>query len=504
MGKTVQNTLGILCLLLLSSSLYSQDTISVNSNNNGLVDYNLTLSDPKSHVFILYGDGTYGHNHHPLHQFPYSLTGYTTEAFIVKPYKPAKPPKKTTVTGATGFGGLYTNPIIFNPSEVNLFTSWAPADTFENYFIIAFQNLTSTVPVSGCIELHYDNMEVAPDFSRILVYNNWVSGETHSVSTMAAYSDKIKWDFANLAPYETRYVYVPMTVTKYRDDWLSLETVYNVNCITIDNAPTTIQKENQFYIRRYPHDPNFKRSTLSCMDINGQNQNLEYTVGFFNDGHGPSNHVFVDDFLPDELAPHSAILTWSEYPASSIVHGNQFEIDFIDIHLPGIQQTGYYEYSYEDCSSEFSFNVCTVPPLTWTSCIINEAEIQFDYEPIFIAGPDTLCVEIDCFGFDPCPYHPIDGEEPIEGAYQGFTLDLFPNPVVDHLNISIRFDKPSNIPYQIEILDYSGNVVQFVDEGLSAFEKIEKQFYLNELSKGIYLLVFKYGEERHLEKFIKI
>jgi len=504
MGKTKNISLGIYFLSLLFNVLYAQDSLTIESNIDGLVDYKLDLDDSSSFVFMLYGDGTFGTQKNPIHKFAASVDGYTSEAFIVKPYKPIKPPTKSIHTDSTGSGSPHVNPTISMSGQVDILTSWSPASGFENYFIIAFKNTSSRSPVDGCLDFYFNDTSVKVDTSQILEYNNWVNGRSLSSAT-SPYNKKISWTFSNLTYKETRYVYIPANVKTKSGNKLSLKAEYRVDCKDPINPINQNITEKTFLARTYPHDPNFKRSNLECLDPTGLYQKVNYTIGFFNDGNGFAKDVFITDLLPPELDHSSVNLLESEYTATWWLDGPLFHVNFMDIHLPGTEQTIPKIYSYEDCATQFTFEVCTNLPPYFSSCIINEAEIIFDTQPVFIAGPDVLCAGNDgCSLIIPCGSGSRSSAASNSSLVDSdFSFEIFPNPTQGSIKLDIQFTSEQEQDFYIDLLDYSGKIVKRLSEGRAGFENFEKQFYLDDVPKGVYLIVLQNGQERHLKKLIK-
>ncbi len=509
MGKINLFTLALLINTLISNSVFSQDAITVLSNINGLVTYDLQLSSSDSHVFILYGDGTFGNNHNPVHSFAPDSIGYTTEAYVIKPYKPNLPPSSSTSTGSIGSGNNTINPTVNMSGDIDVLTSWAPSSGNRNYFIIAFKNSSSITPISGCVEFLYNNNDMTIDTSNIREYNNWVYNRTLSAGSfgsLGSFDRQIKWDFDNLAHNETRYIYVSGSVSLEVGNKLNYHAQYTTYCGTNPHSSSR-NKSGSVLIRRYPHDPNFMLVDKTCL-IQGPEQYLRYTVGFFNEGQGYAQNVYLNQQIPANWdATHIDILDY-EYPLHMYIDNNMLFFDFINIYLPGTNQTFPQAYSYEDAFTSFTYGICT-KPISSDICINTNIDIVFDDQPVFTTNDAMVCNFDGCTGFQFCDQSLRESQQEIYESHQDWqnpkTLDfeVYPNPFNEDINISIDFGNRMDEYFSINILDARGNIVRQLPRSKVPFEKFEKQFYLNNLPNGMYIILLKTDSATYSRKIVK-
>ena len=120
----------------------------------------------------------------------------------------------------------------------------------------------------------------------ILYFDN-VASAVVSTPGNPAFSDALAWDFVNLLPGETRHVYVPATVMQGAGSLIDM----SVSMTSTSQVFDPVDAHPVFFVRRYPHDPNFKIVDKNCLGYGlSSGQKLEYSIGFFNDGNYYANN----------------------------------------------------------------------------------------------------------------------------------------------------------------------------------------------------------------------
>lgn len=503
MMRQTQLLLSILFVCtIFYAPVFSQDSLYISATSNGsvtgLVEYITQTQVPKTHLFTLFGDGHFSMQKNPKHAFQPSSTGYTTETYFVKPYLPNLPPTKSVSSGSTGSGTGFTNPAVLMPTEVKIMNSWSPAHQFEHFFIVAISNQTSLSPIRGCVDFLIDSSQVTIDTSGIKEYNNWIYNRRMFSGTFGNYNQKLQWSFDSLRYNEIRYIYIPATVYLNVGRKMSVSANYYPYC---DQFRVTTTED--FLVRRYPHDPNFKIVDKDCLSEDTPEQTLEYTVGFFNDGNYFANDVFLFDHLPENLNPSTIKILDYEFPPTMNLYEDHLYLDFLGIRLPGINQTMPYAYTYEDAFSYVTFSICTVPPIHPGDCISNEVKITFDTQPPLITDPAIVCCEANCNVAVHCGEIEPDGEYRLAQEHEHFSLSAYPNPFQSYIDLSVKLPSSMETEVTLELLDHTGRTIRSLNLPASGFETFEKQFYLNDLPNGIYLIVLQSNHGTHVEKIIK-
>ncbi len=512
----------LLTLLFLLNSLtfsvFAQappPSISVASNTNGLVQYNIQNAGTDTQVFTLFGDGTFSLQKDPKHKFVSSSIPYTTEAWFLKPYDPNIPPKRTVTVNVSGTGSTYQNPVPKMSGNLDLFTSWSTAKGYETFYIIAFKNTNSTLQ-SGCIEFEYDTDQITVNTEGIKVYNNWLSNE--QVFTLNPFNiKKIKWSFNGLASGETRYVYIPITPNNNIGDIVNIN--YRLDCSITGN----ISKSSSFVVQKHPHDPNSKTVSTACILSNyNQEQFLEYTVRFFNDGESFAENVYIEDLLTSKLDVSSIEVIDSEYNnyetqiipnLSDAEYPNILMINFKGLNLPGTQQiNGDNEfYTYEEASTYIKFRIKAEPGLNDGGFIKNRVGIIFDDQPVIYTGYANTFIAYECISsqrVNSTSSGELTGEASVVKKRDGINIEedlllkAYPNPFTDRLRITLDFNKERPENFLLKIIDYSGNVVKELYHNKESVKTFQHTFHFKSLPKGLYLVVLQTGQKTVTKKII--
>ncbi|WP_046755773.1 T9SS type A sorting domain-containing protein [Kordia jejudonensis] len=486
-----------ICFIFTTHAQYSP-TINISQEASGLVAYDINNAGDNTFVFTLFGDGTFSSQSMPTHIFPPNQSGYISESYFVRAYDPNLPPKKVANISPVGTNtGTLTNPTISMTGEVDLMTSWATAQHYENFYIIAFRNTSAATYPGGCLEFHYNNNEISVNQSNTKIYNNWVSNQSIPLPS-STHTHKITWNFFNLLPNEVRYVYVPAETLVPVGQTIHLDVQLKTDC-----ASRGINSPHSFLSRKYPHDPNFKIANKQCVKSSlSDHQELIYTIGFFNDGEYFAKDVFVKDHLPSDLDPNKISLVDYEVQPSWFEEDDVLDFEFLNINLPGTNQTSPKVYSYDEAFTYFSFKICTKENLK--GCISNEASIIFDTQPEFITDISEVCAYEDCTDYDLCNADanksnmeiPVNNIKPLE-------FSVFPNPVKNQLNIKVNFNTQKTTELSISLLDFSGKVIKSYTIPTQNSLIFTKIIDLKDVSSGLYFITLKNNEGQYTRKVIK-
>ncbi|WP_430408901.1 T9SS type A sorting domain-containing protein [Kordia sp.] len=502
-------TLLWMCSIFSAHAQYNP-TLNATIGNNGLVEYEIAKAGTNTFIFTLFGDGTFSTLTKPTHIFDKD-TVYKTEVYFARSYDPNIPPRKTiqvTPNITPGIPNPQANPTVNMTGEIDLMTSWATAVGHETFYIIAFRNTTSQNAVNGIIEFSYHSDDLQVNTNNIKIYNNWATPitptnlNTPQISLASSYNEKLTWSFTNLAYDEIRYIYVPATTLRMTGDKLNLEVKYAAN------GQETIRQQ-EFLTRRYPHDPNFKIVNKEYIKPGlNQQQELIYTVGYFNDGENYARNVYVKDVLPSSLDHDKITLLDYEVQPTWYTNRGIIYFDFLNINLPGTNQTIPNMYSYDQASTYFSFKICTKTNLT--DCILNTASIVFDSQPIFYTNTSKICTKIDYFDYTIC-----GGNSALRNQGQAFsqltnpmlsdelTFDVYPNPASNKINFNIQFNSEKASNFSITLYDYSGKIIKelVINQHDSAIFK--NSFDVHDIASGFYFMTLKTQQNQYTKKIIK-
>ncbi len=81
----------------------------------------------------------------------------------------------------------------------------------------------------------------------------------------------------------------------------------------------------------------------------------------------------------------------------------------------------------------------------------------------------------------------------------GLNLSLYPNPA--HQSVHVAYESEGEKNYEINLIDVLGKTIQVI-KGTSAVGENDIEINLQQLSKGIYQLVFKQNEIQEVKKLV--
>ncbi len=249
---------------------------------------------------------------------------------ITVPYVPPYYTSAVTNTAsfATGIGGvdsLNDFPIYPMPNvkdlSVNLYANGRLRQGREYWTTIAYRN-TGTTTLSGSVTLQH-----SPAITYVL-----------SQPAASSYNNPlVTWNFLNLQPFETRYLFVDFWVPPGTPNGTMINQVATVNPIINDTTPLNNKDSvTEFIVGSY--DPNNKSvfpsggisKTFLCSD-----SSLNYTIRFQNTGTDTALLVIVSDTIQNDLDINTLQVTGASHPFSvRIDEGKTIKFIFKNIFLP--------------------------------------------------------------------------------------------------------------------------------------------------------------------------
>ncbi len=492
MGKTKNSIIFLLItvFITLSFDFAFNPLISILSNQNGLVKFKTSSIPNNTGHFYLFEDGNFSTVSITQNQYPASNVGFKPKVFFNKSYDPQPPTLRTTSTDTTTLGTT-SNPKVNIAGNIQVGTSWNPTLNIENYFILAFENKTNTVQ-SGCIEYFWHTNDASLNIAGIIEYNNWVHSRViSSYSGSNMYNKKIKWDFDSLQTGEQRLIYIPMTSKVKKNGTIQTGARKSIGC----ESGTSISSFN-LKSAGAPHDPNVKNVFPECIYSNyDSSQKLLYHITFQNEGNAPAQNVIIKDVLDTQFLDISTLnFIDSEYPYNVNIIGNEIEIVFDEINLPGLNQTDY-KYTYDQTLSHISFEICTYPLLPDNICIENQADIYFDNQPPITTNISESCCQIECQDLSLCStYNSRINTEQEKNSKTNSIISIVPNP-----NNGLFTLKGIDTNYsQLSIFGLSGKKLPFEYINYSDYLYID----MLDAPRGIYVLKLLQHEKVITKKFI--
>ncbi|MEM9547473.1 MAG: T9SS type A sorting domain-containing protein [Bacteroidota bacterium] len=548
-----KHTITLLILVLITS--FSLAQVTVTSLSNGTYAYSTPYSEDDLE-FYLFGDGYHTFRHNPTHQYKDNGIPALPVLYHSFPYDDDEPEEEALGTITNGVSNP-NNPAVLMENKIQLKRSWNLVHNRQNFFLLMFENTTTSTIASGCVEFHFQNDMSDVIENKILDdYNNgWVTSRVLQPSEYSNYDQKYKWNFANLQPDEQRFVYIPVRCLGDISEFVNtLAVMKEGNC----SAPIEMNSkgdgnnddvsDSNYYtlssmVATTPHDPNCIVTETTCISPYLETQPVVYRIYFQNEGTSVAVNVRLDFFVTPGInavklveASDNCILTWT--PASAemeMVDPSLITVNFNAMYLPGMNQPNppLYEETIGWVDIEVCYNINSFQPLG-TSCADSYVDIYFDNEPPVTAN-HSVCQDNACnpasneqvgghsFDLGPCDYTggPIQYYPPnsnqenlqaiIEYDRQGAdfekmenedfqnsrsSINVIPNPVADVARVEVP---KSLLGGQLSIYDINGRTVfsQMIMNETSTVD-------LSQLMKGVYYISVVNETKVYTNTFVKL
>jgi len=284
------------------------------------------------------------------------------------------------------------------------------------------------------------------------------------------------FDFANLLPYQTRYITVNMQVPTIPTIALGQQ-LTNSCSVSVPANDTDTNNNNssltQTVVGSYdPNDKSEKHGGEVLFSSFSVNDYLTYTIRFENTGTANAVNVKVSDVLDSQLDETSVRTLTSSHPFVLKRIGNALSWNFDGIDLPPSVEN--------DAVTGHGYVVFQVKPKSGFALgdvIPNTADIFFDFNPAIVTNTCTTA------------FVPFLGVN----VFDNDVFEYYPNPTSDVVTFAMKND--ANID-SIEVVDVLGKTLisKTVHYSNAAVD-------LSSLSKGIYLVKVK---ANHQEKIVKV
>ncbi|MEO8234941.1 MAG: T9SS type A sorting domain-containing protein [Flavobacterium sp.] len=296
-----------------------------------------------------------------------------------------------------------------------------------------------------------------------------------AVTTQTGYN--LSWAFTNLLPFETREITFTLNVNSPIETpavnngdilyyWTEISSVAN------DDMPI----DNLFFLNQTvvnSLDPNDK----TCLEGNNLGiekvgQYIHYLIRFENNGTANAQNIVVKDMIDTAKFDVNSIIPikGSHSFVTNITAENKVEFIFQNINLP-----------FDDVNNDgyVAFKIKTLPTLISGDTFSNTASIYFDYNfPIITNTSTTLITALSVSDF----------------VFSNY-FNLYPNPVKEVLNISI---KESIEVTSINIYNTLGQLVLVIPNAQNT-----KTVDVSSLTSGNYFIKINSDKGTSNTKFIK-
>ena len=356
---------------------------------------------------------------------------------------------------------VYNFPITelpFNDSSVTVTpygTPPRPGFVYQN--IVAYKNYGNQIITSGTVTFTKNNMVSISSVS-----------EPGAISTATGFT----YDFTNLLPNETRYIYVVMQVPTIPTVNLG-DVLTNTASISVPpgDINVTNNSSNLAQVVVGSYDPNDKTESHGDKIVHASftaNDYLTYTIQFENTGTYYAENVKITDVLDAKLDETSVRMVSSSHSNILSRTGNtlSWNMNGIDL-LPSGK--GY-----------VTFQIKPKPGYMIGDIILNTAHIFFDFNPAIITN--TFQTEF---------VNTMSVSE-----FENQTFMVYPNPTTNFVTISGKDN--SQWIESVVITDISGKTVQ-----TKMVNMVSTIIDLSHLSNGIYFARVKSGNNTSTVKISK-
>ena len=347
-------------------------------------------------------------------------------------------------------------------------TLYFPITLTNSYNDVTVTIVPTSQPVPGfnyTNKVVYKNLGIAPASGQIsFTKDPNVMINTISVPGSISTATGFTYDFANLQPYESRFINVSMSVPAIPvvniDDILTNSASISTPSSDI-NSTNNLSNNTQIVVASY--DPNDKmESHGETIQFNqfAANDYLYYTIRFQNEGTANAISVRIEDLLDAQLDETSIRVVSASHSYYMTRVGNLINWNFNFINLPPALAN-------EELSKGYVFfKVKLKPGFAVGDIIPNTANIFFDTNPAIVTN--TFNTEFTA------ALNNLD--------FNSGNFLLYPNPATDLVQISSNINS-GNIE-SIVIFDVLGKVVKKVE----AVNSNQTNINVSELSSGVYMV----------------
>ncbi|HUH74492.1 MAG TPA: T9SS type A sorting domain-containing protein [Chitinophagales bacterium] len=319
---------------------------------------------------------------------------------------------------------------------------------------VVYKNQGTTTQ-SGIVAFNYDETKM-----------NFISSTPIADNTSTG---NVSFDFANLAPFETRSALITMRTNSPSDNPAVnsgdvLEFTATITGVTDETPEDNLATLNQTVVGSFdPNDKTCLEGEIVSPELIGKN--VHYIIRFENTGTANAENIVVTDFIDTTVFEISTLqITDASHTChTQISQGNKVQFIFSDIQLP---------FTEPDKHGYVAFSIKLKEDLVIGDSIKNKADIYFDYNlPV---ETNIASAEIN---YKTVTY--IGGNQTLQGS-----LDIYPNP--SNGQFALELNANIKAPIQINILNVEGKTV--FAKSLNHQNQSNLSLDLQHLAKGVYLV----------------
>lgn len=348
--------------------------------------------------------------------------------------------------------------------EVVLVATTPARPGFDANYKLVYHNKGNQVE-NGTVTFSMYNPEIVDFVSSLPNFNS---------QTINPILETFTWNYSNLNPFETREINIVLNINSPMEtppvnsgDLLSFDAQ-----ISLSNTDDVLS-DNFFGIRQRvvnSYDPNDKiclqGETITPIQVG---EYVHYVIRFENTGTFPAENIVIKDIIDLNKFDIATLTPFnSSHDFYTRINGNKLEFIFENINL-----------DFNDASNDgyIVFKIKTKSTLVLGDTFTNNANIYFDYNfPITTNTYTTTVAALNSQDFKFETY-----------------FSLYPNPVVDIVNIQTKEDLEVN---SIEIYNQLGQIIL-------AVTNVVNQVDVANLVPGTYYLKLNTKKGNACTKFIK-
>lgn len=356
---------------------------------------------------------------------------------------------------------------IHNDLEAGVIAITPARPGFDATYKIVYKNKGTTTQ-SGTVTFNFN------DF-----YSDFVSASSVPNNIQP---DLLTWNFANLAPFETREITIVLNVNSPVE-----VPAVNAGDLLIFSSQVSGQTD-ETYMDNYANltqvvvgsmDPNDKQvSALSYFYEYADVEDLYYTIRFQNLGTFAAENVVVADVLSNKLNANKLQMVSSSHPYVSRYNALTRKLEFIfeGINLPAAIDNEPGSHGY------VSFKIKPVSTITLGQTIENKADIYFDFNAPVATNTTSTYIETLLKA----------------STFENNTFTLHPNPAKHSINMTVS---SGVIIQSIAIYNPLGQLVKtLTDDELSSSSSID----VTALKTGTYFMEINSNQGKTTKKFVKL
>jgi Secretion system C-terminal sorting domain len=350
-------------------------------------------------------------------------------------------------SGATTLYFPIVNILPHVDARVSLYPSGQPRPGFTYENIIAYQNYGSQTIANGTL---------------IFTKNSNLSITSISQAGTTPTSTGFTYDFTNLTPFETRFIYVTLTVPTIPTVNLG-DLLTNTVSVQINNdadLTNNVATLSQIVVGSYdPNDKSESHGGRIGLDTFTNNDYLYYTINFENTGTASAEFVRLEDTLDARLDESTFEMINASHSVNTKREGNQLTWNFRTINLPPTITNP------NDSHGYVYFRIKPTAGYVVGDIIPNTASIYFDYNPAIVTN--TFNTE----------FFQTLGTT----SFSNSEFLLYPNPAKSIVHITQNSNQSIE---NIQFYDVAGKTVKII----SNVSNYQTSVDISALAKGIYFV----------------